>query len=285
MNIWNYETQEAEDGSNKVPDAFEADRLSASRITERKRFQFIAFDIEASEANGHAFFEETSDTVILAREKRWLHFELLNRQGGIDIPRADSLRGAGSYYFRSNFWATKVDPDDPENSFYISHRGGRDNIYGNNVIRVTVTGDSDAVRKQANTGCTEITTVSESCVKDVGDYMSFERVYGFADQYNKYHYITDFDIQKVGGDKILLVNHFREQSNFSIAESQFSVEASVIGDDSWLSYFRNTAYQRSWFGVALGSDGTAMSCSFYGNAVMKLDVQPRKALDEKNVIY
>lgn len=122
--------------------------------------------------------------------------------------------------------------------------------------------------------------------------MAFERVYGFKGQgvaveqtpqgeqvvdYFKFHFPGDFEVVDVLGQKVVVVNHFRDLSNWKAEDRYFSLGAQVLDDPSWFTEVRGQLKQgdvTTYYQIAMNKDGRALSASYYGNAVMLMQVTP-----------
>lgn len=249
---------------NEVPDEFES-RSAIRRSKGRRRpYQFVVYDIQAEAEKGFPFVaEETKTTPIYDKERRWTYFYLKDAQG---LPEAaNGLENPNQKFYRTNFWDATPDPYDP-NKFYLSHRGVSPAKQANNVIEVQITGDV-AARDQEVPPNTE-------------DVLSFERIYGFAGEVdvNGKHYPGALKVQSVDGQKLLVVNHFRDLVYWD-NNLQYSIAAKVIGNNNWLNEIKQTSALESFFQVAVTKTGRAMSCLFYGNAVSVMDISPLEGIN------
>lgn len=265
------------DSPNEVPDDYENTARALTSVGARQIHQFYVYDI-AKEAEA-GFPDRAVDDPIIKTELRWLYFNLNNFDGTPDrsLDGGDGSTDAQWKYYRTNFWSAQPDPDDP-NVFYLSHRGpppGKDSIAtgspnANDIVKVSIVGDPHTTDK----------------VPFTSTFFSFDRVYGFKGaQTTAADYPGDFKIAEVSGQKVLLVNNFRDLVNWSRKDTYFSLAAATLEDESlWFAEScsadptwggcSNVDPNWSWFQVAVTNEGRALSCSFYGNAVMLLDVQP-----------
>ena len=269
------------DVADEIPDNFQNEAKVLSARGNWQNYQFICYDVAAEAAAG--FPLRTNTDPVYAGELRWLYFKLANFDGTPDDDAAGGFHSTDPSwkYYRTNFWAARPDPDD-SNVFYLSHRGApttsatTGSPFANQIVKVTLVGDPHA--KIADT---QVTT------PHTGDIMSFERVYGFKGaQATAYSYPGDFKIADVQGQRIVLVNNFRDLVNWTRSETYFSVVAATLGSsDLWFAETtNNTDPLESWYQVAVDHDGHAMSLSFYGNAVMLFDVQPGVGITAPRVI-
>jgi hypothetical protein len=261
---------------DEVPDEYQSNRRVAGNKASRQLYQFFVYDIEKEKANAPGCtvtedencsfpFRSNSDPIVDS-ELRWIYFRLTNFDGTPDP--SPELNTKGYRYYRTNFYEAKKDPFD-DDVFYLSHRGNPSKSkFANQIVRVTITGDLHVDPETLKPPHTE-------------DVMSFDRVYGFkGTQATKYVYPGDFEVAQIQGQKTVVVNNFRDLINWVRSDTYFSIGAQVVDDFSWIAetYERDTSYNRdpseSFFQVAVNSEGRALSCSFYGNAVLLLDIKP-----------
>ena len=203
---------------DEIPDERQNTRRALSNRGIWQLYQFFVYNISQEAGSSPTCttpqdgiedcfpFRKTSDPQVL-RELRWLYFRLTNIDGTPD-PMAEPLQSSSFKYYRTNFWTARPDAYDP-NAFYLSHRGPpRDDgsPHANQIIRVRIVGDvlgelaADPVAGKA---------------PKTEDIMQFERVYGFAGtESSRYHYPGDFELTEISGQRVLLVNHFRDLVNW-----------------------------------------------------------------------
>jgi hypothetical protein len=267
-------------GPNEVPDDMENSRRHASDVGRRHLFQFVVIDLKTERNAGadqgcipdeieDCHFPLRSDTDPIAKgEYRWIYFKLNNFDGTPDA--SDNALDPNFKYYRTNFWETQPDPEDPD-VFYLSHRGNPKNApHANQIVRVTML-DNPLTQKETQRA------------------MTFDRVYGFKGQAtviaddgsevdnSKYHFPTDFVVEEVAGQKLLVVNHFRDLVNWVSGDRYFALSAQVIDDLTWFTEVAGNLKAgdvTSYYQVAMNRDGRLASCSFYGNAVMIMQVNP-----------
>ena len=275
--------------ANDVPDDWEQNQKV---IIDRKRqvYQYVVYDIAAEKANAPGctpsptescsfpFRSNDTDPVAMS-EVRWIHFKLANFDGTPD--QSPHFNDSQYKFYRTNFYAARPDPDSSD-VFYLSHRGSPDKSrYANQIVKVTIKGDLHATSSKNADGSTSYTTPL------TGDVLSFERAYGFkGDETTKFAYTGDFAVGRVNGRKIVLVNNFRDLSTWTRADRYFSLGAQTLVDSSqstgsdgswWFSELigdQSAKNLESFYQVALSPSGRALSCSFYGNALILLDVTP-----------
>jgi hypothetical protein len=284
------------DGPNEVPDSFELTNAARLKRGARRAFQFIVYNIEKeSSAEPEAFpfrsddnilseseaveyprvYKEgraTADQAIISGEHRWLYFNLRDFDGTPDL--GDKFL-ANQYlkFYRTNFWEAKADPLDAD-AFLISQRQAPGDFYNysNNIIRVRIVGDA---RTNSETGNAPITS----------DYLDFERVYGFRgettegtvaeiDEKDSRSFPGDFEMQIVKGRPLLVVNHFRDLDSFESKFRGFALTAKTLDGDLWVASKSETDPKSSFYQVVLTSKGVGFSSSFYGQSVIRFEVEP-----------
>lgn len=276
---------------DEIPDERQSTRRALSNRNAWQTYQFFVYNINQElgsspsctspqEGNEDCFpYRKVNDPVVL-RELRWMYFQLSNIDGSPD-PVGPEFNPSTYKYYRTNFWAARHDRSDPD-VFYLSHRGPpRDagSPHANQIIRVRITGDI-AAETVSNPGTT-------TSVPKTGDVLQFERIYGFAGpEVSKYHYPGDFELTDINGQDVLVVNHFRDLVNWVRGDVYFSIAAKTLDGGSWLAETENPDTgradpgSRSWYQVAVNREGRAVSCLFYSNAVMLLDVVPGVGITE-----
>ncbi len=271
---------EIKDGDAAIPDDIPDDMQNSRRVLsskgQRQLYQFFVYDIQAEKAaapvcavtpdESCAFPERDNNDPIVIAELRWIYFKLYNFDGAPD-PSEHFFDNSFKYY-RTNFYDAKADPTDPD-VFYLSQRGNpTKSPLANQIVRVTFNGD--------------LRVKPDGKQPFTAEVLSFERVYGFKGaEATKQVFPGDFEIQEIAGQKTLLVNNFRDLINWVRTDTYFSLGAQVLDDTSWFAETTtNDSAFTSWYQVALTPSGRAMSCSFYGNAVMLLDVKPGVGITE-----
>lgn len=268
---------------DEIPDERQNNRRGLSNRGAWQTYQFFVYDL-AGEANPSDCTPSPSEDCVYPyrspsqpkakQELRWIYFKLLNFDGTPD-PMDPAKTGSDYKYYRTNFWAARPDSEDPD-VFYLSHRGPpRDNgsPHANQIVRVRIIGDLLGATRSDSTAVPPSTD----------SLLQFERVYGFNGLENsKFHYPSDFEIAEVAGQKVLLVNHFRDLVNWVRGDTYFSVAAKVLDDNTWITETTNAQDpgNYSWYQTAMTRDGMAMSCLFYSNAVMLLEVVPGVGIRE-----
>lgn len=259
------ETGVESDGANQIPDEYESSKSRRRNSTgARRRYQMVVYNIaaERSPADTDESFpfrnvDDQSD-LTAQNELRWLYFTLKDFDG---TPDSDAqITNFDVKHYRTNFWQAHADPFDA-NSFYLSHRGRQnddDSKHTNNIVRVSIKGDISQTDPIANTS----------------EVLDFERIYGFKGELDKdRHFPGDFSVNMISGRLTLLINHFRDMVNFR-SNPSFSVAAKLLDGGFWRKEVRSSEKSNSYFQVAVNARGKALSCAFYGNAVIPLEVQP-----------
>lgn len=275
---------------DEVPDERQSTRRALSNRNAWQNYQFFVYSINkelGSNANCTAPQEGVEDCFpyrqvndpVVQRELRWMYFRLNNIDGTPD-PIPEQYSSSAYKYYRTNFWTARPDSYDPD-VFYLSHRGPPregGSPHANQIVRVRIVGDilGDLANDPA-----------AGKVPKTGDIFQFERVYGFAGaEVSKFHYPGDFELTEINGQEVLVVNHFRDLVNWVRGDVYFSIAAKLLDDSSWLAETEDATAgradpgSRSWYQVAVNRDGRAVSCLFYSNALMLLDVKPGVGISE-----
>ena len=268
-------TDQLVEGANEAPDTYEVDALSRDKFLRNRRYQFVVYDLAAEEAKGWPYLSSyNADNDVLAKldlEHRWLYFTLLDSEGNPESSAGNTEPDLKHY--RTNFWEAKSDPDN-EDVFYLSQRSHPDGNYetGNNIIKVTTLADPRATDGQT---------------PETADILSFERIYGFSDdlrgvgdEEGKVHFPGDFERVNVGGEDVLLVNHFRDLVYFTASERFYSVAATTTSGTPWREEISSESATNSYYQIAANDQGKMITGSFYGNAVILLEVQPGTGITE-----
>lgn len=249
-------------GANEVPDLFEQDARSIRQYENiQNRYRYLVYNIAEEAAADFPFTK--SDEELQNRELRWLYFHFDS-----DTVKFDEAEKKLKKYFRTNFWEAKPD-EDSEDSFYLSHRGLGSNSSpdANQIVRVSVTGDPLAFN-----GDTPPVTK---------DFLNFEQVYNEKNtQGNKIirNYTSDFEVTESEGRKIVIVNNFRDLSNFStLGGPRFTISAATLENDDtnklWAKLVESTEGKDGYYQFAVGQNSTVATVSFYGDSVIFLEVK------------
>ena len=238
---------------DEIPDALQQTAARASDVLDNTtRFEFMLYDIAKEASNG---FPPKNFVDVRKQEPRWLYFGVENWDGTPDDPGAQG--NSSIKYYRTNFWETRPDPDDSD-SFYISHRGlgtQGNSEHANDIIKVTFKKGGDPRPNAA--GVPPVLT----------SYLTFERVYGFkSDETGPDKYFNSFIITKYQGQKVILLNSFRDLVNFSNPRYMIAA-ANVIEKDSpfgaWFTDVSSWDVDNSYYQLALAKNGNLLTSSFY----------------------
>jgi hypothetical protein len=274
---------------NDVPDAYEQNQRVLSNTGQREWFQYFVYDFKQESGDGdplnhsapqppanqpHQFpFRYNNDPVVQNAELRWIYFNLANFDGSPDPSNA--FDNSDFKFYRTNFFAAKADPDDPD-VFYLSQRGSpNQSQFANNIVRVRLLSDPHPTIGVAADGQTQTYTAPPRNA----DVMSFERIYGFkGPEASRWVYTGDFQVQYLAGQKVVVVNNFRDLVTWVKEDRYFSIAgASLDNSGAWYSEVQgdtSPSNLQSFYNIAVLPTGRAASCSFYGNAVMLLDITP-----------
>jgi hypothetical protein len=270
------------DGANEVPDVMELSPIAQQ--VERETYQFIVYDLRKEAELGfprrvdfskdsatteyprtYREGEFNEDQKVVRGEHRWLYFNLKDFDGTPDRGN-EFVEKPFLKFYRTNFWEAKADNDDPD-AFYISQRQppGEHYHFGNNVIRVRFTGNP---RVDESTGR----------APETPEFFDFSRVYGFrneVEETDQKSYTGDFEIRTVKGRPVIVVNHFRDLASFQNPKyRQFSIAAKALDQDLIVDEVASTDPKESFYQLALTSEGVGFTCSFYGQSVIRFEVEP-----------
>ena len=266
-------------GSNEIPDDFENSRVERRNVGNRAPYQFVVYDIAKERAASFPYRElRDKNDPTADNELRWLYFTLLNIDGSPDTD--EGVRTLQSKFYRTNIWDAKPNPEDTD-SFYISHRGL---IQANDIIKITLVGDPRPIAKGTAACANGYVERNGFCVPRTDAYFAFERVYGFKGEVDTLSYVGDFEVLRIKGRRILIVNHFRDLVYWKPADRRFSMVVRDLDFPSWRSELQSTDYQRSYFQVAMTPSGSALTCSYYGGSVILLKVNPGEELIEEKLV-
>jgi len=265
---------------NDVPDLMEERARAQANRLQRLPFQYFVYDLarERTNAPGCTKSEvETCDFPLrtnfdpeVARELRWAYFRLAGKDG---TPDPSEFAADPTYkYYRTNFWEAKPDPSSAD-VFYLSQRAASEKSpFSNNIVKVTIKGDLRAAPDK-----------DSPLTQDV---LGFERVYGFKDGESKpNHFPSDFVIADIQGQKTLVINHIKDLTAWNKNEQYFSIAAkSLAGQNAgWTTEAEGSnsvSHLLTYYQVAAMPDGRVASCSFYGNEVVRLQLNPGVGLEE-----
>jgi len=255
-----------------VPDEMQSSPRQIATSGGKGVYQFTVYDIAAEKV--HDFPMRTGLDPVIKEETRWIYFYLNNFDG---TPDSLGALDPNFKYYRTNFWDVKPDPFDPD-TFYLSHRGvPQKSAFANQIVKVQFVGD--------------IRPSSEGKVPLTGDVLTFERISGFKGEglngveTTKFHYPGDFELTEINGQQVLVVNHFRDLASeaWTRKEVYFSITAKTLEENSWFTELQGSLYSpniTTYYQIAINKSGRAVSGSFYGNAVILLEVTPGVGIRE-----
>jgi hypothetical protein len=261
--------------ANEVPDEFENTRAVRRNLDLRIPYQFVVYDINSEKQAGFPYRTQSdkNDSTVLT-ELRWLYFSLLNQDGTPDSD--EEIKSLDYKFFRTNIWDAKPNLENND-SFFISHRGI---VQANNIVEVAMTGDPRPT-PAVNGACESMKRlVGGVCVPFTSSVFDFKRVYGFNGEIDGLHYVGDFSITPVQGQRVLVVNHFRDLVYWKNEDRRFSLAAKTLGEDLWRTELFSTSHKRSYYQIAMNQDGAALTCSYYSGSVILLKINPGEDIRE-----
>jgi hypothetical protein len=248
---------------NEIPDQLEDTKFQRrSSKSGRRWYQFAVYNIAAEREKGFPLLEIGSDKDEEAIEKefRWTYFTLRDYPGSSGPPDTSAqITDPNTKHYRTNFWDARPDPISLD-AFYLSHRGklSKRNRYANSVIKVTITGN----------------LAQTDPILPTAAVLRFERQYGFSGELDpKNHFPGDFEVGFINGRLTLVVNHFKDQVTFR-GDSFYSIAAKVLDGPAWHREIQSTSSANSYYQLAFNERGRLLVCSFYGNALIPLEVDP-----------
>lgn len=256
-------TGKATDIPNEIPDEYEDNKFRRKNSgVYRSRYQYLLVDLAAERAAGFPFrYLDDEDDKVVPDEQRWIYFTLANSDKTSSDTEAQ-ITNMNEKHYRTNFWTAQPNPLDAS-SFYLSHRGKKSKAsrFANNIVKVTI----GYKKKEGDTSKTLT--------------LQYERVYGFGNELDvKNHFPGDFKVQIVNNQLTLVVNHFKDLVNFR-KDSAFSIGAKVLDGPESSSEIKSTNQSSSYYQVAVNERGRILTCSFYSNAVIPLELEPGTAIN------
>jgi hypothetical protein len=276
-------TGTAKAGANEIPDAWEEARRGRDYRLGWYPYQLAIYDIkEGRDAKfPYKSLDKDDDTAEeVQAEHRWIYFVLNSLDGTPDSD--DGILNPATKNYRTNFWEAKPYPGE-DDSFLVSQRGVNASVHANNVIKVTITGDVKAVAKGEGKCAAGYTTLNEMCVPNMETILEFDRVYGFTA--DKSHYPGSFETAMVNGQTMLMVNHFKEPYYFQQKDRSYAIAAALLDDGLWTSELKASAFADSYYQIAINEQGRAITCVFYGDAVLLMDIFPGTDIKVVKRIY
>ncbi len=258
---------------NEMPDAFESTRRARNDFGQQYVYQFVVYDLKAEREAGFPYRElQDPQDATAASELRWLYFTLKNFDG---TPDSDvGIKDLTRRHYRTNIWEAKPDPLD-DNSFYFSHRGPKESVNANNIVKVTIEGDPHSIAATSGSCPASYRLMKDRCIPLTSDTYNFERVYGFNGEVDHLHYPGDFLIGEIAGEPFVVVNHFRDLFYWPNAgDHRFSIAVKSLDNSFWSTEIQSTSHKNSFFQLAMTPGGRLITTSFYGNTVLLLDVMP-----------
>jgi hypothetical protein len=269
-------TESVTAGANEAPDAYE-ETETQRKMPSSRIYQYIALDLSALVSSNYQYrsyrSEDTDELAAIALETRWLYFNLNGIDGTPDQPAASEglagIASEGVKFYRTNFWQTQPAPYTPD-TFYMSQRSGKGALQSlsNNILKVSIIGPS---------------TDSEGEASKTEEFLKFERIYGFKGEASNEsrHLPGDFEVLSIKGESALLVNHFKDVTSSSTEKSYFSIAARPLSDQTFQhSEISTDSPAQAYYRIALNTEGIGFSCSFYGNSVIRFEVEPGIAIKE-----
>lgn len=233
-------------GSNDIPDNIEkTPRLLEATTNNSSSYQFMLYDIKKARDEGFPYkkkFEEFRE-----EEARWLYFDLSNGPAPDEL---ESANNAYSKHYRTNFWAAKPDPIDP-NTFYLSHRGqstGEKSLQTSSIIKVNISGGDP-----------------RNSALHTENFFNITRVYGFKGEQSAHGtYFSDFEIVNLEGQNTAIANSFRGLVYFD--KPSYSIGAATIGGPNiWSDNVNSNDSSESFFGIAYSNQGFLLTSLFYSD--------------------
>jgi hypothetical protein len=268
---------------DEIPDDMQSTKREIAASSGKGIYQFTVYDIKAEKENAPectvtatetcAFPMRTGTDPVIKTETRWIYFHLNNFDG---TPDTLSALDPNFKYYRTNFFDAKPDSFDPD-TFYLSHRGvPAKSGFANQIVKVQFVGD--------------IRASAEGKVPHTGDVLTFERISGFKGEgqngvsTTNLHFPGDFELTDINGQQVLVVNHFRDLASdaWNRNEVYFSITAKTLEENSWFTELPGSIKTplKTFYQIAINKSGRALSCSFYGNAVILLEVTPGVGIRE-----
>ncbi|HYX39245.1 MAG TPA: hypothetical protein VE954_39595 [Oligoflexus sp.] len=274
-------TDAMKEGADEVPDLLQDTPQARRRPSNGYPYQMFIYNVTAEEAAspadpniGTARFRYL-ETGTFAKpnqanaEMRFVYFTLTDLDG--TPASGEGTIDIDSRIYRTNFWMAKSAPGAASNAFYLSQRGNSYGSTSNNVLRVEV----------------NPTALAAPATSKFSDMFKVQRVYGFANDRDSIgRYPGAFAVTEIDGEPMLLVNHFRDLINFRDAPF-YSITRKFLNTPYSLQQatsYDSTAYESSFYQLAVSKTGKLLTCSFYGQALYLFDVRPRTSMREQTPI-
>lgn len=269
-----------EDGANEVPDDFENESSDLRRQQQRFTYQFVVYNLKAEESRGEGFpyveLGSITEPTQANYELRYLYYTLQLESGSYDTN--DQYNNPDTKFYRTNFWTAQPDPD-YDNVFYLSQRSPANSfILGNDIVRVRINA--------------EVIGDNPEKLPVSSQILQFERVFGYSrDNPNLLNYPGDFEVFQSRGEKLLAINHFRDAVYWSPNQQRFSVDLMSLDQQNRDRFNRpvqriiGAGFEQSYYQLAINDSGTMMSCSYYGDSVLILDVDVNAGISLRKQLF
>jgi hypothetical protein len=267
-------------GADDVPDQLQNTAQARRRPSSGYPYQMFSYNITAEEAASaadpnigaaHFRYLETGTyarPTQVNKELRFVYYVLRELDG--TPSSGEGTIDVDSRIYRTNFWMAKRAPNDPSEVFYLSQRGNTYGSRSNNILRLEINPAA-------------LTTETSK----FSDVFKVQRVYGFAnDQDSSGRYPGAFAVTEIDGEPMLLVNHFRDLINFRDAPF-YGITRKFLNPPYSLEQagsYDSTAFEASFYQLAVSKTGKLLTCSFYGQSLYLFDVSPRTSMREQTPI-
>lgn len=269
-------TDAMKSGADEVPDVMQDTAAARRRPGSGYPYQMFIYDVtaeaaaSASEEGQGPFFRYLEGGTyakpnLVNKEMRFVYYTVRDTDG--TLGSSEGTLDVDSRAYRTNFWMAKVAPGSSGETFYLSQRGNGYGSNSNNVLRVEINPEALAA------------TTSK-----FSDIFKVERVYGFfIDRDSPGRYPGGFAIGEFDGEQMLLVNHFRDLIHFSGAPF-YSISRKYLTPPysfQQASSADSTAFEASFYQLAISKSGKLLTGSFYGQALYLFDVHPRTSMRDQ----
>ncbi len=265
-----------EEGPNEVPDIFEESATRRRRIGDTLPYRMFVYNVtdELAASTG-----QTSDNSKLRAIELGTYSSPTQANAELlyvnyVVRDANGLPGTGegtvdlySRLYRTDFWECKQALEGSGQVFYISQRSY---VYGstsNQILKFYL--DETLLDK-----------VGKSEVR-FEQIFQVERSYGTSiDRDSTGRYPGDFEVVKLDGEAMLLINHFRNLVDFPTAPF-YSLTRKFLQiplSEERPSSVDSTDFNTSYYQVAVSSKGKLLTSSFYGGSLYLFDARPAQSL-------
>lgn len=271
------------DGSNGVPDAHENTPQVRRRPQSAWPLQVAIYPLSDEETASAE--PQSADTPPYATfrflplgiyteptsansELRYIRYSLTNSAG---VPTgSEGTLDPNVHSYHTNFWEAKASLSGDPAEFYVSQRGD----YGaqaNNVLRMYIN----------ESGLASTSSTFEQT-------FTVERAYGQdIDRDNGGRYPCDFELAIIGGEPMLLINHFRDLIYFAGAPFYAITRKFLDGSKAQFeqpSSKDSTRFEDSYYQLAVSGTGKVLTASFYGNVLYLFDANPSISIKDQTPI-